>query len=575
MSRFYEEAFERAPGCATLMPLDEAEDPIGSVDLNFSGTVDFEIQLKVRTFAMDSLVVGKVFPRGETPYGIGKPKALVIKHGIPAWQIGDESVTGKTNVADGYQHVLSVKYNTNENAYILKVDGMVEAVRYGAVADNPDTKLVLGTSCAPRDDAFNELYPDFEDLLSAGIEVLPLEERGEEPLFDGDIDGLTWKEYRWNKDLGMMAWFAYDLRIETEDALGTVMSKQPTARSPPAPSVDMRSAVSASHLAFQKGQNVEYWSKTIRTWLPARIVESKRVYFDQILEISMAHYDIYVVSATQMVPDVEMRDLRLPLSEGESVSVFSQKHGKWFPASINRSMLELDPRLGYGVKLEDELTVDGETRVKTELQRDLDAYSRDKGARERASRGYTTPRRGSQSEEGNSMPGQCAEQSSMPALKNMSSKRLRRRYARGDPVSVYRGVDVGFIKAEVVREVDLAEQGPSAETEQTIRADKAAFSSPRYRTSPTLELERELDRILAGMPADKGARRLPGGFREASPRGAREVSGSRRSSSASRRPISSDHRHATVVIRLVGGSRESPREDGGKGVASMPGYTSS
>eukprot|EP00959_Pyramimonas_sp_CCMP1952_P230355 4815992-Pyramimonas_sp.AAC.1 len=97
------------------------------------------------TLARDSLVIGKVFPDGETPYGTGKSKALVIKNGIPAWQIGDECITGKTNVADGYKHELSVKYSTNEDAYILKVDGIVEAVRQGAVVDNVDTKLVLGT----------------------------------------------------------------------------------------------------------------------------------------------------------------------------------------------------------------------------------------------------------------------------------------------------------------------------------------------------------------------------------------------------------------------------------------------
>jgi hypothetical protein len=188
-------------GCATSRAVllgdaevgpSRGEDPIGPVGLNLGGTVDFEIKLKVRTLARDSLVVGKVFPHGETSYGTGKPKALVIEHGIPAWRIGDERTTGKTNIADGYQHELSVKYSTDEDAYILKVDGKVEAVWHGAVADNEDTKFVLGTQSAPRDDTFNELYPDFEELRSAGIEVLPLEERGEEPLFDGDIDEVTW-----------------------------------------------------------------------------------------------------------------------------------------------------------------------------------------------------------------------------------------------------------------------------------------------------------------------------------------------------------------------------------------------
>ena len=155
----------------------------------------------------------------------------------------------------------------------------------------------------------------------------------------------------------MMGWFAYDLRIETEHTVGTTVSKKATARSPPALLVETRSVVSASHMPFQKGQNVEYWSKTIQTWLPARIVNSKHVHFDKSLEVNMINYDVYVVSAAQAVPDVEMSNLRLPLAEGEAVSVFSQRHGRWFPASISRAARGADPRLGYGVLLEDEVLI--------------------------------------------------------------------------------------------------------------------------------------------------------------------------------------------------------------------------
>eukprot|EP00959_Pyramimonas_sp_CCMP1952_P107039 2237584-Pyramimonas_sp.AAC.1 len=45
MAQFYENR-ERTPGLATLIPQDGAEDPIGPVDLDFSGTVDFEIHLQ-------------------------------------------------------------------------------------------------------------------------------------------------------------------------------------------------------------------------------------------------------------------------------------------------------------------------------------------------------------------------------------------------------------------------------------------------------------------------------------------------------------------------------------------------
>jgi len=561
MAQFYENR-ERTPGLATLIPQDGAEDPIGPVDLDFSGTVDFEIHLQVMTLARDSLVIGKVFPDGETPYGTGKSKALVIKNGIPAWQIGDECITGKTNVADGYKHELSVKYSTNEDAYILKVDGIVEAVRQGAVVDNVDTKLVLGTSSAPRNDKFNELYTDFEELRIAGIEVHPLAERGDEPLFDGDIDELTWKEYRWNKDLGMMAWFAYDLSVETEDA---IVKKQATARSPPVPSIERPSATSSSHTAFQKGQVVEYWSKTIHTWLPARIVDFKPVHFDKNLGINTINYNVYVVPAGQKIPDVEMKDLRLPLAEREPVSIFSQKHGRWFPAVVNKAMSDLDPRLGCDVTLENQLADDGRTYVMSELQKDLDEYSRDKRARERAA-GYVPARRSSQDEEGNNVREHDDEEGGVPALKNMPSKRLRRRYTRGDLVSVYRGVEVGFLSAEVVREMDAAEQG-QAEMEQAVRGNRRGQkkASAASDQEDIQKMERELDRKLGGLSANQTLLAAQSG-READNNAEKKTKKKMKSSA-------SDHRYATVVVRLATNSHESPREDGGEGVVSMPGDT--
>ncbi|CAK0880430.1 unnamed protein product [Prorocentrum cordatum] len=575
MAQFYEDR-ERAPGCATLIPWDEAEDPIGPVDLDFSGTVDFEMQLTVRTLAKDSLVIGKVFPDGETPYGSGKPKALVIKNGVPAWQIGDKCITGQTNVADGYQHELSVKYSTSQDAYILEVDGVVEAEWRGAVVDHPDTKLCLGTSCAPRNDKFNELYEDLEELHIAGIEVHPLEERGGEPLFDGDIDELTWKEYRWNKNLGRMAWFAYELSVEAEEAIGTVMKQRATAWAPLVPLVEVPS-VSASHIAFEKGQTVEYWSKTMQAWIPARIVDFKHVYFDKDLEINMIKFSVNVMSAGQVMPKVEMKYLRLPLNAGEPVCIFSPMHGKWFPAVVSKSREVFDARLGYDVTLEDRLADDGETFVKTELQRDLEKYYRDRRDRERAEGGYIPERRSLQPEE---------SRDGVPTLKSMPAKRLRRRYTRGDLVSVYRGVDVGFTTAEVVREMDTAEQGLRAEPEQAVRG-KRATPSPRSSLATDGEedmrrLERELDRKLAGMPA----KQLP---QDAQPRLSRssqrlsrssgsdhedEASGAATKKTKNKAKASaSDHRHATIVIRPVSHPQESKRGGGSEGAVAMPGDT--
>eukprot|EP00959_Pyramimonas_sp_CCMP1952_P106656 2230154-Pyramimonas_sp.AAC.1 len=110
----------------------------------------------------------------------------------------------------------------------------------------------------------------------------------------------------------------------------------------------------------------------MQAWIPARIVDFKHVYFDKDLEINMIKFSVNVMSAGQVMPKVEMKYLRLPLNAGEPVCIFSPMHGKWFPAVVSKSREVFDARLGYDVTLEDRLADDGETFVKTELQRDLE-----------------------------------------------------------------------------------------------------------------------------------------------------------------------------------------------------------
>jgi len=392
-------------GSAILTPKGGRGDPIGPVDLDLSGAAEFVLQMRVATAAKDALLVGKVYRRGDvTSKKSGEAKALVIKQGFPAWQIGEDAIYGKTYIADGEQHDISISYSGEDDQYVLAVDGIEEARGLRGVADNPDTSLVLGTASAPRDDTFNALYPLFEELRRAGVEVSPLEDRAEEPLFDGDIEGLTWKEYQLNRDDGHMAWFAYDLYIGVEE----------TTRQAPE--------------VFHKGQAVEYWSKTVQTWMPAEILDAADPYYDDTLGLNALGFDIYVRAASQTALGVGMMDLRAPFASGEAVSVFSQKHGKWFPARIHRPRNASDHRGGYDVRLEDVLEAynsegeEVETYYKSELQKDLARYQ--------------------------GMSGQDEE----PILKNMTAKRLRRRYTMGERVLLYQGTGEGFMEVEVVHE---------------------------------------------------------------------------------------------------------------------------
>jgi hypothetical protein len=429
----------------------------------------------------------------------GEAKALVIKQGFPAWQVGEDTIYGKTYVADGEQHEISISYSGEDDQYVIEVDGTEEARGLHGVADNPDTSLVLGSAGAPKDDTFNALYPLLEELRRAGVEVSPLEDRSEEPLFDGDIDGLTWREYQWSEDDGHMAWFAYDLHIGAEEAIGERTTRR-------------RSSDTSPHL-FHKGQAVEYWSKTVQTWMPAEILDVTDPYYDDTLRLYAPSFDVYVGAASQTALGVGAMDLRLPFVEGEPVSVFSQKHGSWFPARIHRSRHASDPRRGYDIKLEDVLEAynrDGEeveTYFKSELQKDLARY---KG-----------------------IPGQDDDE---PLLKNMTAKRLRRRYDRGEPVLVYRGANEGFVEAEVVQE----------EAEHKPGMEKVVVTTGVHH-----------DGNLSRSPSPEPRRSSSGGRSPSPPGKTSDDDGAQRKA---RRYNFSDQRHANVFVRRTHSGSTLPKE---------------
>jgi hypothetical protein len=488
-------AHSSTPGCATLTPKGGRGDPIGPVDLDFSGAAEFVLQMKVTTTAKDSLLVGKVYRHGDaTLKRSGKAKALVIKQGFLAWQVGEDTIYGKTYIADGEQHEVSIAY---DGQYVLNVDGNEEARGLHGVADSPDTSLVLGTASAPRDDTFNALYPLIEQLHTVGVEVSQLEDRAEEPLFDGDIDGLTWRDYQWNEGYGHMVWCAYDLHIGAERPIGKGATEQATA--------------TPSQL-FHKGQTVEYWSKTVQTWIPAQILDATDPYYDDTLKLYAPSFDVYVEAASQTVLGVGVVDLRAPFADGESVSVFSQKHGGWFPARILMSRQDFDPRRGYDIVLEDvfeEYDRDGcevGTYYKSELQLDLAKYK-----------------------------GKSGHGDDVPLLKNMTAKRLRRRYIRGERVLLYQGVNEGFVEAEVVQQD--AEHKPFMENvvvAKGVHHDGKPFPSP----GP----DRELASAAPASPPGQTSNDYESAQRKV------------------RRYNFSDQRHATVIVRRIRSGRALPQE---------------
>ncbi|CAK0788954.1 unnamed protein product [Prorocentrum cordatum] len=482
---------EREAGRAILTP--SSGEPIEHVDLNLGGEVEFELEVRVRTLATNALLVAKVYSEVEPMRPVGKAKGLLIRGGVAAWQIGKEFLLGSTRVADGLPHDISVLYDAEQDEYVLKVDGEEDARGFRGSPDAPECKLVLGSPSAPRDERCNEVLSLLDQLRVCGVEVLPLEEQSDEVLFDGDFDRIIWKERQWIKGLDKMEWVSYRLHVDTEDA----MVKRATSKAPRADETVIMIEPEAAPepkgtaTAYAVGDVVEYWSKTTNSWLGARVMDIRgQPYHSEEHGMNVFTYDLFVMAARQRVPNADMKNLRLPFSVSEKVSVFSKKHGDWYPAIIHAAPREArDPRLGYDVALE-------HSELKTEMlehARQLKAQKELQGNQyeERPGRGRRRrPRRSSDQdvagsaelgsvpqvpplggdaltssgpaqaprlpigqEDGN--PSSSPESSPMqeedlPVLKSMPGKRLRRRFDRGTPVQVYLGAEQGFLTGTVV-----------------------------------------------------------------------------------------------------------------------------
>jgi hypothetical protein len=549
MFEFFKE--ERGEGRAILTPSDG--EPIEHVDLNLGGAVEFELEVGIRTLATNALLVGKAYSEDEPTEHVGKAKALLIRQGVSAWQVGEDFIMGRTPVADGLPHDISVLYDAEQDEYVLKVDGEEDARGLRGVPDDLECKLIRGSPSGPRDDMFNESLPLLDELHDCGVEVLPLGERSDEPLFDGDFDHLTWKERQWNKRLRKMEWVPYALHIDTEEA----MEKRTTSKAPglPSSSTELEAAPepAGNKTAYALGDTVEYWSKTTNNWLRARIMDVKgRAHYSEEDRMDVFTYDVFVLPASQRVPNVVMKDLRLPLKAGERVSVFSRKHGNWYPATIHSAQREVsDPRFGYDVELEP-------SQLKTEMLEHAKGIKAKNEATEKGLPVEPRARRGSSCQEvgqardsvtplssdaqpsirptrippppitlqrqstsphntpppspQNSRPTTPTsphtknmnidvQDDDLPVLKNMPAKRIRRRFVSGAPVQVYLGAGDGFRVGTVVEETDgprpaTAAEGPGLDR---FARSKSAWRELQRQPGPVAPVDDQDDE---GAPRD-------------------------------------------------------------------------
>ncbi|CAK0901021.1 unnamed protein product [Prorocentrum cordatum] len=359
--------------------------------------------------------------------------------------------------------------------YVLKVDGEEDARGFRGAPDAPECQLILGTPSAPRDEGFNELLPLLDQLRGCGLEVLPLEEQPDEVLFDGDFDRIIWKERQWIKHLDKMEWVSYQLHVDTEDA----MVKRVTSKAPRADETVIMTEPEAAPepfgtaTAYAIGDTVEYWSKTTNSWLGARVMDIRgQPFHSEEHGMNVFTYDLFVKAAGQRVPNADMKDLRLPFSVSEKVSVFSKKLGYDIvlePSELKTDMLEHARQLKAQKELQGNQYEGrpgrGSRRLRNSGDQDVAGSAElDSvppvaplgGAAERASsRPPQVPPLPLGQEDGNGSLGISPEDGPMPeedlpVLKNMPGKRLRRRFDGGMPVQVYLGAEQGFLTGTVV-----------------------------------------------------------------------------------------------------------------------------
>lgn len=102
--------------------------------------------------------------------------------------------------------------------------------------------------------------------------------------------------------------------------------------------------------AYQDGERVEYYSRSLDRWLAARVSVA-------VNPTGAVRYDAVVTATSQVRVDVSLGDLRRPLRRGEAVELFSRRSGAWAPATISVKQPPEATNFGYSLELPE-----GETR---------------------------------------------------------------------------------------------------------------------------------------------------------------------------------------------------------------------
>jgi len=195
---------------------------------------------------------------------------------------------------------------------------------------------------------------------------------------------------------------------------------------------------------YQEGEHVEYFSATLNRWLGATM----HLVANQ--ATGVIRYDAVITATRQHRADVALEDVRRPLRRNEPVEVFSRKRGAWSPAVVSPS--QMPGAANFGVEVE--------------------------------------------------LLGGGGQVDKVPAAK------VRRRYAVGQAVKVYRGCNRGWIQGKI-EAVRACEEQPG-----TVSADEGAEEpeggvSPRAPADGSGRQQRRLQTIGTVASQESIVRELP------------------------------------------------------------------
>jgi len=120
--------------------------------VKFDGTQDLQILSKINTDKPNGTLFAHAFPadwgaKWESGGDDGQGKMLFLRDGRLTFDIGwTGAITGTTNIADGNDHTIGLRYSTTDSQFCLLVDGAVEACGLSGVMDRAGASFMIGVS---------------------------------------------------------------------------------------------------------------------------------------------------------------------------------------------------------------------------------------------------------------------------------------------------------------------------------------------------------------------------------------------------------------------------------------------